>query len=89
VTTTEHELLTITEAASIVRAPVANLRYRGTGPRKFRLGLRVVYRLADVQEWINVQGGDHPAATRRSRYLRSQLLDYIPYAQPFSALRQS
>ena len=43
----DHDLLTIAEAASLVRAPVATLRYwrhLGTGPRSFRLGRRVVYR---------------------------------------------
>ena len=43
---TDHEpqLLTIDEAAAIVRAPIATLRYwrhLGTGPRSFRLGRRV------------------------------------------------
>jgi hypothetical protein len=40
------ELLTITEAADLLRAPVATLRYwrhLGTGPRSFRLGRRVLY----------------------------------------------
>ena len=44
----DQKLLTITEAASIVRAPVATLRYwrhLGTGPRSFRLGRRVLYRV--------------------------------------------
>ena len=43
----EPELLTITEAAELLRAPVATLRYwrhLGTGPRSFRLGRRVLYR---------------------------------------------
>ena len=54
------ELLTITEAADVLRTPVATLRYwrhLGTGPRSFRLGRRVVYRLADVRAWIEAQ--DH------------------------------
>ena len=54
-TTPEHDLLTITEAADLVRAPVATLRYwrhRGTGPRSFRLGRRVLYRRDDVDAWI-------------------------------------
>ena len=44
------ELLTISEVAAIVRAPLATLRYSrhlGAGPRSFRLGRRVVYRLGD------------------------------------------
>ena len=43
----EPDLLTITEAADLLRAPVATLRYwrhLGTGPRSFRLGRRVLYR---------------------------------------------
>jgi DNA-binding transcriptional MerR regulator len=54
----DHDLLTIGEAAEIVRAPVATLRYwrhLGTGPRSFRLGRRVVYRALDLQTWIDSQ----------------------------------
>lgn len=50
-----HQLLTITEAAELVRAPVATLRYwrhLGTGPRSFRLGRHVVYHLAEIEDWI-------------------------------------
>ncbi|WP_100498288.1 helix-turn-helix transcriptional regulator [Geodermatophilus chilensis] len=52
------ELLTIAEAAQLLRAPVATLRYwrhLGTGPRSFRLGRRVVYRRDDLHTWIDVQ----------------------------------
>ena len=62
-TTTNAEradLLTITEAAHILRAPVATLRYwrhLGTGPHSFRLGRRVVYRTTDLQDWIEEQAG--------------------------------
>jgi excisionase family DNA binding protein len=54
----ESELLTITEAADVLRAPVATLRYwrhLGTGPRSFRIGRRVLYRRADLRAWIDVQ----------------------------------
>ena len=54
----ELKLLTLPEAAEVLRAPVATLRYwrhLGTGPRSFRLGRRVVYRLADVHAWIDAQ----------------------------------
>ena len=54
----EPELLTITEAADLLRAPVATLRYwrhLGTGPRSFRLGRRVLYRTDDLQAWIAEQ----------------------------------
>ena len=54
----QPELLTITEAAEVVRAPVAMLRYwrhLGTGPRSFRLGRRVLYRRDDLLTWIDAQ----------------------------------
>ena len=54
----EPELLTITEAAGLLRAPVATLRYwrhLGTGPRSFRLGRRVLYRTDDLHAWIAQQ----------------------------------
>lgn len=54
------ELLTITEAAQLLRAPVATLRHwrhLGTGPRNFRLGRRVLYRRDDLQAWITEQLG--------------------------------
>jgi predicted DNA-binding transcriptional regulator AlpA len=53
----DHELLTITEAADVLRAPLATLRYwrhLGTGPRSFRLGRRVVYRRGDIDAWIDL-----------------------------------
>jgi excisionase family DNA binding protein len=52
----DPELLTITEAAEVLRAPVATLRYwrhRGTGPTSFRLGRRVLYRRDDIRTWID------------------------------------
>jgi excisionase family DNA binding protein len=54
----QPDLLTITEAAELLRAPVATLRYwrhLGTGPRSFRLGRRVLYRREDVHAWIDTQ----------------------------------
>ncbi|WP_448640735.1 helix-turn-helix domain-containing protein [Geodermatophilus sp. URMC 63] len=52
------ELLTIAEAALLLRAPVATLRYwrhLGTGPHSFRLGRRVLYRRDDLHTWIDAQ----------------------------------
>ena len=52
------ELLTIAEAAQLLRAPVATLRYwrhLGTGPTSFRLGRRVLYRRDDLHTWIDAQ----------------------------------
>jgi excisionase family DNA binding protein len=60
----EPELLTITEAAELLRAPVATLRYwrhLGTGPRSFRLGRRVLYPRDDLKAWVEAQLG--PSAT--------------------------
>jgi DNA-binding transcriptional MerR regulator len=59
---TQHEpkLLTIAEAADLVRAPVATLRYwrhRDIGPRSFRLGRRVLYRREDLSAWIDANAG--------------------------------
>jgi excisionase family DNA binding protein len=61
----DPELLTISEAAQLVRAPVATLRYwrhLGTGPRSFRLGRRVLYRRDDLRAWIDTQ---HDQSFRR------------------------
>ncbi len=52
------ELLTISEAAQLLRAPVATLRYwrhLGTGPCSFRLGRRVLYRRDDLHAWIDAR----------------------------------
>ncbi len=52
------ELLTIAEAAQLLRAPVATLRYwrhLGNGPHSFRLGRRVLYRRDDLHVWIDAQ----------------------------------
>ena len=59
----EPELLTITEAADVLRAPVATLRYwrhLGTGPNSFRLGRRVLYRRTDLRTWIDAQADQSP-----------------------------
>ncbi|WP_336033533.1 helix-turn-helix transcriptional regulator [Geodermatophilus sp. FMUSA9-8] len=58
ITKRQPDLLTITEAAELLRAPVATLRYwrhLGTGPRSFRLGRRVLYRTDDLHAWIAQQ----------------------------------
>ncbi len=51
-------LLTLTEAAAVLRTPVATLRYwrhLGVGPAGFRLGRRVLYRRQDLDRWIEAQ----------------------------------
>ena len=59
------QLLTITEAAQLLRAPVATLRYwrhLGTGPHSFRVGRRVLYRREDLHAWINTRHGQVTAS---------------------------
>jgi DNA-binding transcriptional MerR regulator len=54
----QDRLLTIAEAAALVRSPVATLRYwrhLGSGPHSFRVGRRVMYRHKDVLTWIEKQ----------------------------------
>ena len=56
----ELDLLTLPRPPNSSAPPVATLRYWrhvSTGPRSFRLGRLVVYRLADVHAWIEAQ--DH------------------------------
>ncbi|TFV57425.1 helix-turn-helix domain-containing protein [Geodermatophilus sp. DF01-2] len=54
----QPDLLTISEAAEVLRAPVATLRYwrhLGTGPRSFRRGRRVLYRREDLYAWVDAR----------------------------------
>jgi predicted DNA-binding transcriptional regulator AlpA len=54
----EDTMLTLDEAAELVRAPVATLRYwrhMGTGPRSFRVGRAVRYWRGDVVAWLHEQ----------------------------------
>ncbi|MBB3749867.1 putative DNA-binding transcriptional regulator AlpA [Mycolicibacterium sp. BK634] len=50
------EILTLLEVAEMTRTNPATLRYwrsvGGCGPRSFKLGRRVLYRRADVEQWI-------------------------------------
>ena len=64
------ELLTIGEAAQLLRAPVATLRYwrhLGIGPHSFRLGRRVLYRRDDLHAWIDAQHGQVTASPENRR----------------------
>jgi predicted DNA-binding transcriptional regulator AlpA len=57
---TDDRAVRFVEAAELLRAPVATLRYwrhLGTGPRSFRLGRRVLYRRDDLQAWVEEQLG--------------------------------
>lgn len=49
-------LLTTTEVAELLRAPVETVRYwrhRGTGPRSVKVGTRVLYAERDVEAWLD------------------------------------
>ena len=63
----EHELLTITEAADLLRTPVATLRYWrsiGYGPDSFRVGRGVRYWRHDILDWLRrLSGYDGPLAS--------------------------
>ena len=55
-----HELST---QIKVSPATLRYWRYSGKGPKWFRLGpRRVVYRVSDVQEWLNRQYSSGPAA---------------------------
>ena len=56
--------MTLTEAATYLRTPVATLRYwrhLGIGPAGFRLGRRVVYQREDVDRWISERQRSDPS----------------------------
>ena len=63
----EPELLTIAEAAELLRVPIATFRYwryLGRGPGSFHLGRRVLYRRDDLHAWIDYQHAE-AAGVRR------------------------
>ncbi len=54
----KYEFMTGAELASMLRTPEETLRFWrhvGKGPKSLKLGRRVVYRTADVEEWIDDQ----------------------------------
>lgn len=58
----EHGLLTINEAADLLRAPVATLRYWRNidyGPHSFRIGRGIRYWRYDILDWLRQQSGGH------------------------------
>jgi hypothetical protein len=68
--TAAAELLTLGEAAAVLRTPVATLRYwrhLGVGPDGFRLGRRVLYRRQDVDRWVAEQRGPVTPSIDRSQ----------------------
>ncbi|MFH5822244.1 helix-turn-helix transcriptional regulator [Georgenia sp. AZ-5] len=49
-------ILTLKEAAEMLRASESTLRYwrhLGVGPRSFKLGRRVVYAREDLDRWVH------------------------------------
>jgi excisionase family DNA binding protein len=51
----ESEYMTTDELAAYIRTPAETVRYwrhMGAGPKAFKLGRRVLYDRADVQEWL-------------------------------------
>jgi hypothetical protein len=54
----DDEMLSIEEAATYLRLPVATLRYYrhlGTGPRSFKVGRHVRYWRTDLVLWLTEQ----------------------------------
>jgi predicted DNA-binding transcriptional regulator AlpA len=54
----DDELLTLAEAAAIVRVPEATLRYwrhLGEGPHSFRIGRTVRYWRSEVLSWLEAE----------------------------------
>jgi predicted DNA-binding transcriptional regulator AlpA len=56
ITNGDHNILTLTEVAEMTRTNPATLRYWRSagdcGPKSFKLGQRVLYHRADVEQWI-------------------------------------
>jgi len=51
-------LLDIPETSQVTHTPEATLRFwrhKGTGPKSFLVGRRVMYRLVDVEAWLDEQ----------------------------------
>lgn len=54
-TSSEGKLLTVADVAELLGIPVATLyawRYKGEGPKGYKLGRHVRYRRADVDAWV-------------------------------------
>lgn len=48
-------LLTTDELADYLRVPISTIyawNHRGSGPKRMRVGKRVLYRLSDVEAWL-------------------------------------
>lgn len=60
---TDHDLLTLAEAAALLRTPPATLRYwrhLGTGPCSFKIGRHIMYDENDLYGWIEQQRVNGP-----------------------------
>jgi excisionase family DNA binding protein len=58
-------LLSAQEVADFLGVPTSTLygwRYKGEGPRGFRVGRHVRYRREDVDAWLEQQADGEPAA---------------------------
>lgn len=56
--TNSFQLMTIEEAAELLRTPVSTLRYwrhMNKGPKAARIGGRIMYRQPDVEAWLEDQ----------------------------------
>ncbi len=54
----DSDLITIAEAAAIVRMPLNSMRWHRqneTGPKFFKIGRHVVTTLGDLRDWIQEQ----------------------------------
>ena len=54
-------LLSTDEVARILVVPVSTLycwRYKGTGPKAYRVGKHLRFRLSDVMAWLEDQAGE-------------------------------
>lgn len=52
------KLLTLDQAAELINCPKATLRYwlvNGEAPKSFKLGRRRMFKLEDVEAWIELQ----------------------------------
>jgi len=61
-------LLTIEEVAAVCRttpAGIAQMRYRGVGPRGLRVGRRVLYPEAEVKAWLEARLDPDRSGRRR------------------------
>jgi len=62
----EDSLLTTAEVAHTFRlnaGRLRNLRCQGLGPRGFKIGKSVRFRLADVRAWLDAQADPAPSHT--------------------------